>query len=371
MSDRGGCGRAREPEPDSARGPAPARAGDRTPTPSPGSDRAERRGRRSLSPPSSRSRSRSRSPFLPLERSRSRSRSRSRARGPGTRRERLRSRAGARRAARARDSYLMYFKFLASSPADELAAVRELAVPLIRTTPVVLPFDLSRTVADNCLSLSGMGYYLGIGSCCPACTVTGGPRMGRADRAALILAYVQQLSNIYEYRAFLASIRALGGADDAGFGGCAGGGVGPGGPTERALAEVLAQPELFFAYHVLRDGGVRDARVLFYRDLDCSGFMMYVVFPGKAIHLHHRLLDHLLTACAGYKIVAHVWQTMFVLVVRRDGGGGRQPSATDAEVPAVSAGDLYCKMSDLNFDGELLLEYRRLYAAFDDFAPPA
>ncbi|AIQ80749.1 nuclear egress lamina protein [Bovine herpesvirus type 1.2 strain SM023] len=368
MSDRGERRRAREPSPDFGCGRGAERAGDwatapaSTPALAPALGPGLAAGRRSLISPRLCSRSRSRSPFAPQGRSRSRSR------GPATRRERLRSRTGARRAARARDSYLMYFRFLASSPADELAAVRELAVPLIRTTPVVLPFDLSRTVADNCLSLSGMGYYLGIGGCCPACTVTGEPRMGRADRAALILAYVQQLSNIYEYRAFLASIRALGGTDDGGFGGCA---PGPGGPTERALAEVLAQPELFFAYHVLRDGGVRDARVLFYRDLDCSGFMMYVVFPGKAIHLHHRLLDHLLTACAGYKIVAHVWQTMFVLVVRRDGGGGRQQSATDAEVPAVSAGDLYCKMSDLNFDGELLLEYRRLYAAFDDFAPPA
>ncbi|AVT50748.1 nuclear egress lamina protein [Cervid alphaherpesvirus 2] len=339
---------------------------------------ARARGRRDSAAPGERGRDQRR-----RERSRTRSRSRLRSRSPSRPRSRSRSRRAARRAAGERDSYLLYFRFLASSPADELAAVRELAVPLVRTTPVVLPFDLARTVADNCLSLSGMGYYLGIGGCCPTCAMSGEPRMGRADRAALILAYVQQLNNIYEYRAFLASIRALGGADAAAAAELRaglGGGGGPG-PTERALAEILAQPELFFAYHVLRYGGVRDARVLFYRDLDCSGYMMYVVFPGKAVHLHYRLLDHLLTACAGYRIVAHVWQTMFVLVVRRDGGGGagggavgggaRQQGAADAEVPAVSAGDLYCKMSDLNFDGELLLEYRRLYAAFDEFAPPA
>ena len=38
-------------------------------------------------------------------------------------------------------------------------------------------------------------------------------------------------------------------------------------PSERALEEVLAHPELFFAYYVLRDGGLRDVRVLFFEEL--------------------------------------------------------------------------------------------------------
>ncbi|QPI70139.1 nuclear egress lamina protein [Equid herpesvirus 6] len=285
----------------------------------------------------------------------------------GVHRERLGSaakrRSALRRAelcARERDRYGLYFHYMAGHPSDEIAAVRELVVPLIKTSSVALPFHLNQTVADNCLSLSGMGYYLGIGGCCPTCAGSGEPRLLRADRATLILAYVQQLNNIYEYRAFLASVLAAAQGDDAGFA------APEGARAERLLGDVLAQPELFFAYHVLRDGGTQNARVLFYRDLSSAGYMMYVVFPTKSVHLHYRLIDRLLAACPGYRLVAHVWQTTFVLVVRRD-----ETQQTDTEVPAVSAGDIYCKMCDLSFDGELLLEYRRLYSAFDDFLPPA
>ncbi|AIL02946.1 nuclear egress lamina protein [Equid alphaherpesvirus 3] len=262
--------------------------------------------------------------------------------------------------ARERDRYCLYFDYMAGHPSDEIAAVRELVVPLIKTAPVTLPFDLTQTVADNCLSLSGMGYYLGIGGCCPTCAGSGEPRLHCADRATLILAYVQQLNNIYEYRAFLASVLAAAQGDLPGF---------PAPEGERAeqlLGGVLAQPELFFAYHVLRDGGTQNARVLFYRDPNTTGYMMYVVFPTKSVHLHYRLIDRLIAACPGYRVFAHVWQTTFVLVVRRD-----ETQQTDTEIPAVSAGDIYCKMCDLSFDGELLLEYKKLYSAFDDFLPPA
>ncbi|AII81203.1 ORF29 [Equid alphaherpesvirus 1] len=262
--------------------------------------------------------------------------------------------------ARERDRYSLYLDYMASHPSDEISAVRELVVPLIKTTSITLPFDLNQTVADNCLSLSGMGYYLGIGGCCPTCTVSGEPRLHRADRAALILAYVQQLNNIYEYRGFLASVLAAAAQGDQ-----AGVAASEGVQAERLLENVLAQPELFFAYHVLRDGGIQNVRVLFYRDLSVSGYMMYAVFPTKSVHLHYRLIDRLLAACPGYKIIAHVWQTAFVLVVRRDEG-----QQTDMDIPTVSAGDIYCKMCDLSFDGELLLEYKKLYAVFDDFLPP-
>ncbi|AEM63983.1 nuclear egress lamina protein [Suid alphaherpesvirus 1] len=246
----------------------------------------------------------------------------------------------------ARDRYAPYFAYAAAQPSDEVTTVRGLSNPLIKTAPVTLPFDLGQAVADNCLSLSGMGYYLGLGGCCPTCAAAE-PRLGRSDRAALVLAYVQQLNSIYEYRVFLASVAARD-------------------PSERALEEVLAHPELFFAYYVLRDGGLRDVRVLFFEDPDAQGaLMMYVVFPEKSVHVHHRVLDRLLGACAGHRIVAHVWQTMFVLVVRKKGDG--RPAD---DVPAVSASDIYCKMRDISFDGELLLEYKRLYAAFEDFRPP-
>ncbi|SCL76939.1 nuclear egress lamina protein [Spheniscid alphaherpesvirus 1] len=256
---------------------------------------------------------------------------------------------------RERERYRQYFEFVSKSPSDELAIVRELTVPLIKSTPVSLPFDLGQTVADNCLSLSGMGYHLGIGSYCPACTSIGEPRLGRCDRAALILAYVQQINNIYEHRAFLASIQALvdRSSDDRHN------------ETERILRDVLEQPELFFAYHVLRDGGLRDARVLFYRDADRGGFMMYITFSGKSVHLHYKLLDRMLAACRGYRIIAHVWQTTFLLVVRREG-----EKTSDTDVPIVNSNDIYCKMCDLSLDGELLLEYKKLYAMFDDFPPP-
>ncbi|ACT88327.1 nuclear egress lamina protein [Felid alphaherpesvirus 1] len=258
-----------------------------------------------------------------------------------------------------RERYSLYFDYVSVSPSDELAAVRDLVVPIVKTTPISLPFDLNQTVADNCVSLSAMGYHLGIGGYCPTCAVSGEPRLYHTSRAALVLAYVQQLNNIYEYRVFLASIISLanhiGGSTSTQIQGSA----------ERFLEDVLSQPELFFVYHVLRDGGPQNFKVLFYRDLEFSGYMMYVVFPGKTVHLHHRLLDRLLSACHGYRIIAHVWQTMFILVVRRD--GERQ---TDMEIPTVSATDIYCKMRDLSFDGELLLEYRKLYSIFDEFPPP-
>ncbi|ASW27075.1 nuclear egress lamina protein [Beluga whale alphaherpesvirus 1] len=286
-------------------------------------------------------------------------RSRSRALRRSLRALRRRRGSGAVRRAALRDRYAPYFRYLATSPADEIAAVREISVPVIKTAPISLPFDLADTVADNCVSLSGLGYYLGIGGCCPSCAVSGEPRLKRADRASLTLAYVQLLNNIYEYRAFLASVAALAEGADAED-------VAPADArAERRLGDVLAQPELFFAYHVLRDAGLRDVRALFYRDPAGAGYAMYAIFPGKAVHLHHRVLDHLLSACPGYRVVAHVWQTMFLLVVRKT--DARQ---ANADVPAISARDLYCKMSDLNFDGELLLEYRRLYAAFDSFPLP-
>nr|ABH08462.1 unknown [Human alphaherpesvirus 3]ABW06914.1 nuclear egress protein [Human alphaherpesvirus 3] len=253
-----------------------------------------------------------------------------------------------------RSVYRHYFNYIARSPPEELATVRGLIVPIIKTTPVTLPFNLGQTVADNCLSLSGMGYHLGLGGYCPTCTASGEPRLCRTDRAALILAYVQQLNNIYEYRVFLASILAL--SDRANMQAAS---------AEPLLSSVLAQPELFFMYHIMREGGMRDIRVLFYRDGDAGGFMMYVIFPGKSVHLHYRLIDHIQAACRGYKIVAHVWQTTFLLSVCRN-----PEQQTETVVPSIGTSDVYCKMCDLNFDGELLLEYKRLYALFDDFVPP-
>nr|QCA45062.1 ORF27 [Human alphaherpesvirus 3] len=253
-----------------------------------------------------------------------------------------------------RSVYRHYFNYIERSPPEELATVRGLIVPIIKTTPVTLPFNLGQTVADNCLSLSGMGYHLGLGGYCPTCTASGEPRLCRTDRAALILAYVQQLNNIYEYRVFLASILAL--SDRANMQAAS---------AEPLLSSVLAQPELFFMYHIMREGGMRDIRVLFYRDGDAGGFMMYVIFPGKSVHLHYRLIDHIQAACRGYKIVAHVWQTTFLLSVCRN-----PEQQTETVVPSIGTSDVYCKMCDLNFDGELLLEYKRLYALFDDFVPP-
>uniref|UniRef100_A0AAU0K6E6 UL31-like protein n=1 Tax=Anatid alphaherpesvirus 2 TaxID=3080522 RepID=A0AAU0K6E6_9ALPH len=271
---------------------------------------------------------------------------------------------GARRAStsrtdaeKQRDAYRAYFELIAEAPSEELTVVKDLTTPLIKSTPVTLPFDMTQAVADNCLSLSGMGYHLGVGSCCPTCASRGQPKLGRGDRAALILAYVQQINNIYHYRAFLASIVALASrvSEDPR-------------EAEAVLSRVLARPELFFAYYVLRDAGIKDARVLFYPDHESGGadYMMYVVFADKSVHLHHRLLDCLQAACRGYRIIAHVWQTTFVLVIRKE--NDRQ---TDTEgVPSVSAEDIYCKLCDLNIDGELLLEYGKLYSMFDDFLPP-
>ncbi|QBN85152.1 nuclear egress lamina protein-like protein [Phocid alphaherpesvirus 1] len=259
-----------------------------------------------------------------------------------------------------RKKYSLYFNYVATSPSDELSTVRELVVPLVKTMTITLPFNLSQTVADNCLSLSAMGYYLGIGGYCPTCAVTGEPRLNRADRAALILAYVQQLNNIYEYRAFLASISSLGMYENSD----SLPGLVNNKNIETILEDVLNQPELFFAYHVLKDGGL-NTRVLFYHDIEFSGYMMYAIFYGKAIHLHYRLIDRLLAACPNYKIIAHVWQTMFMLIIRKEA-----EKQIDTEVPSVSATDIYCKMCDLNFDGELLLEYKKLYVTFEDFQPP-
>nr|WGL40845.1 nuclear egress lamina protein UL31 [Psittacid alphaherpesvirus 6] len=276
-----------------------------------------------------------------------------------------------------RTAYRAYFRLIGNDPSEELAIVKDLMSPIIPTSSVTLPFDLSQAVADNCLSLSGMGYSLGIGSCCPTCTSRGDPRGGRADRASLILAYVQQVNDIYNYRAFMASVVARALHD-----GCQRVGDAriscdaaafddedrdkP--MTEAVLSKVLARPELFFAYHVLKEGGIRDARVLFYPDHEASGeYMMYVVFHGKSVHLHHMLIDRLQTACKGYRLIAHVWQTAFLLVARRD--VDRQQTDTE-KVPMVNAEDVYCKLRDLNIDGELLSEYAKLYVAFDDFLPP-
>ncbi|ACT83542.1 UL31 [anatid alphaherpesvirus 1] len=253
------------------------------------------------------------------------------------------------------ERYRRFFEMISRSPSDELAIVRELNVPLIKSTTVVLPFDLDMAVADNCLSLSGMGYQLGIGGCCPVCSSSGEPRLNRIDRSTLILAYVQQVNHLYQYRTFLASIQAASDriSDDAS-------------ETENILACISQQPEFFFAYYVLREAGMRDIRVLFYRDVDEGGYVMYIPFTGNAVHLHYRLIDCLKSACRGYRLMAHVWHSTFVLVVRRD----RERQTDVDSVPQISIEDIYCKMCDLNFDGELLLEYRKLYAAFDDFPPP-
>nr|AHM96080.1 nuclear egress lamina protein [Papiine alphaherpesvirus 2] len=250
-----------------------------------------------------------------------------------------------------RERYRGVFAALAQTPSEEIAVVRSLSVPLVRTTPVALPFDLERTVADNCLTLSGMGYYLGIGGCCPACGAGDG-RLGATSREALILAFVQQINTIFEHRAFLASLAVLADRQHT--------------PLQDLLAGVLGQPELFFVHTILRAGGAGDPRLLFYPDPTYGGHMLYVILPGTSAHLHYRLIDRMLTACPGYRFVAHVWQSTFVLVVRR----GAERTTTDADVPAVSAADIYCKMRDINFDGGLMLEYQRLYAAFDEFPPP-
>ncbi|AAG14224.1 UL31 [Gallid alphaherpesvirus 2] len=257
------------------------------------------------------------------------------------------------------DIYRAYFEFIAESPADELMLVKDLVTPLIKTTSISLPFDMSEAVADNCLSLSGMGYYLGVGGCCPTCVSSGDPRLGRNDRAALILAYVQQINNIYHYRIFLASIivlgdRLRGDARDK--------------DMESILTRIIAIPELFFAYYVLLDSGIKNVKVLFYLDREAgsSEYMMYIVFPGKALHLHYRLIDCMKSACKSYRIIAHVWRTNFLLVIRKE--YDRQTDSCD--VPAVNAEDVYCKLCDLNIDGELLLEYGKLYSAFDEFLPP-
>ncbi|QPO25240.1 nuclear egress lamina protein [Bovine alphaherpesvirus 2] len=252
---------------------------------------------------------------------------------------------------RERERYRGIFAALAHTPSEEIAIVRSMAVPLVKTSPVALPFDLDQTVADNCLTLSGMGYYMGIGSCCPACNAGDG-RVAPLSREAMILAFVQQINTIFEHRAFLASLVVL--SERRGE------------PAQDLLATALSQPELFFAHTILRGGGsVEPPRLLFYPDPVYGGYMLYAVFPGKSMHLHYRTIDHMLTTCPGYRFVAHVWQTMFLLVVRR---GTERPA--DSDVPSVSAEDIYCKMRDISFDGGLMLEYRRLYAAFDEFLPP-
>nr|WGC84628.1 nuclear egress lamina protein [Human alphaherpesvirus 1] len=249
-----------------------------------------------------------------------------------------------------RQRYRGLFAALAQTPSEEIAIVRSLSVPLVKTTPVSLPFCLDQTVADNCLTLSGMGYYLGIGGCCPACNAGDG-RFAATSREALILAFVQQINTIFEHRAFLASLVVLADRHNA--------------PLQDLLAGILGQPELFFVHTILRGGGACDPRLLFYPDPTYGGHMLYVIFPGTSAHLHYRLIDRMLTACPGYRFVAHVWQSTFVLVVRRN---AEKP--TDAEIPTVSAADIYCKMRDISFDGGLMLEYQRLYATFDEFPPP-
>ncbi|BBM13203.1 nuclear egress lamina protein [pteropodid alphaherpesvirus 2] len=252
--------------------------------------------------------------------------------------------------AQERERYRGLFAALAHTPSEEIAIVRSLSVPLVKTTPIALPFDLGSTVADNCLTLSGMGYYLGIGGCCPACNAGNG-RLAATSREALILAFVQQINTIFEHRAFLASLVVLSErrAD----------------PLQNLLTSVLEQPELFFVHAILRSGGSVDPRLLFYPDPTYGGYMLYVVFPGTSTHLHYGLIDRMLTSCPGYRFVAHVWQTMFVLVVRRN-----TEKPAEADIPTVSASDIYCKMQDINFDGGLMLEYQRLYATFDEFPPP-
>nr|AAG30071.1 UL31 [Meleagrid alphaherpesvirus 1] len=258
------------------------------------------------------------------------------------------------------NTYRAYFEFIAESPSEELMVVKDLIIPLIKTTSISLPFNLAEAVADNCLSLSGMGYYIGVGGCCPTCISNGEPRLGRNDRAALILAYVQQINDIYKYRVFFASIIAVREKMGNGEEKCRG--------AETALTRIISIPELFFAYYVLLDSGVKNVKVLFYKDHEAGDneYMMYVVFPGKSLHLHHRLIDCLKTACNNYYIIAHVWRTNFVLIIRKD--YTRHADLND--VPAINADDIYCKLCDLNIDGELLLEYGKLYATFDDFLPP-
>lgn len=249
-----------------------------------------------------------------------------------------------------RRRYRGFFAALAQTPSEEIAIVRSLSVPLVKTTPVSLPFSLDQTVADNCLTLSGMGYYLGIGGCCPACSAGDG-RLATVSREALILAFVQQINTIFEHRTFLASLVVLADRHST--------------PLQDLLADTLGQPELFFVHTILRGGGACDPRFLFYPDPTYGGHMLYVIFPGTSAHLHYRLIDRMLTACPGYRFAAHVWQSTFVLVVRRN---AEKPA--DAEIPTVSAADIYCKMRDISFDGGLMLEYQRLYATFDEFPPP-
>ncbi|AQS79184.1 nuclear egress lamina protein [Ateline alphaherpesvirus 1] len=307
-----------------------------------------RDGSRSLRASASRRRStrrRSRSPLGPEEGGRDRRAHRHAAlaaAAPGRRRTGW---------ARERERYGQVLAALALTPSDEMALVRSLSVPLVKTMPVALPFDLGETVADNCLSLSGAGYHLGIAGSCPACAAADG-RLPNTSREALILAYVQQINTVFEHRAFLASLLVL--AEQRGAA-----------SPQDLLDDALRQPELFFVHAILRAGGAHDPRLLFYPDPAHGGYMLYVVFPGTSAHLHARTIDRMLGACPGYRFVAHVWQATFVLVVRRN--GERQ---TDADVPTVSAADIYCKMRDISFDGGLMLEYRRLYAAFDEFPPP-
>ncbi|AMB17041.1 nuclear egress lamina protein [Macropodid alphaherpesvirus 1] len=248
------------------------------------------------------------------------------------------------------DRYRGIFAALAHKPSEEIALVRAISVPLIQHIPIKLPYNLDQTVADNCLTLSGMGYYLGIGGCCPACA-TNGRRPAPSSREALILAFVQQINTIFEHRAFLASIKVLAEKQQLSL--------------QTLLESILAQPELFFVHAILRAGDSSDPRLLFYPDPLYGGHMLYVVFPGTSIHLHHHIIDRMLTACPSYKFIAHVWQTLFVLVIRR---GTEKP--TDSDIPAVSAADIYCKMQDINFDGGFLSEYRKLYITFDEFPPP-
>ncbi|QOD40164.1 nuclear egress lamina protein [Macropodid alphaherpesvirus 4] len=248
------------------------------------------------------------------------------------------------------DRYYGIFAALAHNPSEEIALVRTISVPLIQHVPIKLPYNLDQTVADNCLTLSGMGYYLGIGSCCPTCTANSG-RTTPNSREALILAFVQQINTIFEHRAFLASVKVLAERQQTAL------------PT--LLGGILAQPELFFVHTILRTGDSSAPRLLFYADPLYGGHMLYVVFPGTSIHLHYRIIDRMLTACPSYKFIAHVWQTLFVLVVRR---GTEKP--TDGDIPAVSASDIYCKMQDINFDGGFLSEYQKLYTTFDEFPPP-
>ncbi|QFU14568.1 nuclear egress lamina protein [Psittacid alphaherpesvirus 5] len=253
-----------------------------------------------------------------------------------------------------------FFNLLTSTPSETTALMRSMVVPVAHQETVALPFEFSANFAPgDCISLSEMGYTLGMGSGCSLCSF-GWTHKNPPDIASLELAFLHHLSSVVEFKELVTSLRVLAGDSDISEG------IYESKRLRELIVDILNQPTLFYAYYTLKCGSSQDFKVLLKKENNGIYLMTFVFTSGQPLHIGSELLKRLVGNCPGYRWFADVLSDAFILTVRRN---IKSPISEPRRVK-LDPENVYRRYCDISVTEEKAHLYAHLYETFKTYSVP-